>query len=113
MLLTSRDHIVATTAWLIVVVAASFVPPLLPQAQWLTLGQFALVFAATLNLCHARYVAYSFGEPFRRRVREVVNDEFTDMLAAITECERGVEDVKQAQISIAGQFRGAGSRNHP
>lgn len=69
--------------------------------------------ASTLNLLHARHVAHDAGAPFLQRVRDALVAELSDNQARLAEVERIVDDVKQAQIAIAGQWRGAGQRNHP
>lgn len=100
------DHAIATLLW----VAAVVLSVLLAFSPWVALG---LIAAASVNLLQARFVAWDAGRPLAQRVREVLRDELSTNAARLAEVERGVEDVKQAQISIAGQFRGAGTRNHP
>lgn len=106
------DHHIATLVWIIVVIAAGSLSGLSGLPAWLPLVLFGLVLAATVNLLHTRYVLFNAGEVFSRRVREVLGQELLAINDRMHECERKVDDVKEAQITIAGQFRGATNR-HP
>jgi len=77
--------------------------------------------AAIANHLHQRHVAYHAGEPFERRVKEALTEElskFDAMLGhemseaqeRLEKMEKAVEDVKEAQVRIAGAWRG---RAHP
>lgn len=104
-LIKPSDQATAMIVWIASVLACllfSSIPSLL-----------IAVAASTLNLLHARHVAHDAGAPFLQRVRAALVEELSDNQARLAEVERIVDDVKQAQINIAGQWRGAGQRNHP
>lgn len=110
MKLNISDHGMATSMWITVVIVAGSLSAVPGLPAWLPLAQFGLVLAVTINLLHARYVRWNAGEAFARRVREVLADDLVSIDSRMGECERLVADVKEAQIAIAGQFRG---RGHP
>jgi hypothetical protein len=88
--------LISVTAWLISLVAVLWYP----NAAW-------AVVATSVNLIHARWTQHSAGKPFAIRVREVLDNDIDNWQSQLQALEKGVEDVKEAQIRIAGQFRGA------
>lgn len=64
------------------------------------------VVAAGFQVWHARRVMHDAGKPFTDRVHEVLRDDITKFNVRLAEMEREVSDVKEAQVGIAGAFRG-------
>lgn len=93
------DFNIALYAWLFSLVVAWVLPDTLP-----------VVAATTFNLCYQRYILYNAGAKLAHRVREILQDDMNQYSARFHKLEKDVFDVKDAQIAIAGQFRG---RGHP
>lgn len=64
------------------------------------------IIATTLNLIHQRKTLYNAGAEFQARVRAVVEGDLNVHVLKMQVLERGVNDVKEAQVKIAGTFRG-------
>jgi hypothetical protein len=76
----------------------------LPLTAWA--APLSVLSATTFNLWHTRRVYYAAGAGFALRVNEVLAARLAEHEARLLHCEKGVEDVKDAQIKIAGIGRG-------
>lgn len=65
-----------------------------------------LVRIAAENLMHARDVLHNAGAEFERRVHDVIAEELAGNDLRLAQMEKDVADVKEAQVGIAGAFRG-------
>lgn len=89
---------IPVTAWILSLIAVPFYPETI-----------FVVLATSVNLLHARWTNYNSGIEFTRRVRGTLTAEFVAMEARLALMEKGVADVKDAQLGIAGAFRGRGT----
>lgn len=74
-----------------------------PHSYW-------VVLATTINLLHQRYTAYFAGTTLQTRCIGFLTDAFAEQHTRLTAMEKSVEDIKEAQMKIAGAWRG---RNLP
>lgn len=65
-----------------------------------------VITATTINLWHQRQTLFNAGMEFERRVLFVLSERLEDYESRMKLTEAGVNDVKEAQVRIAGQFRG-------
>jgi hypothetical protein len=89
----------ATLIWLASLALANWYP----ATMW-------VVLATTINLLHSRYSSYFAGTTLKSRVMGFLNESLADYRTRFAAMEKDVADVKEAQIKIAGAWRG---RNLP
>jgi len=77
---------------------------------WPETALYVIVGVTTINLLHARFMAWWAGHSLRDRVRAFLAGELEQQDERLTAMERDVVDIKESQIKIAGAFRG---RNLP
>jgi hypothetical protein len=81
----------------------------LALAHWYPSSYWVLL-ATTLNLLHARYSSYFAGTTLQARVTGFLADDIAEHNARLDQMTKDVADVKEAQVKIAGAWRG---RNLP
>lgn len=89
------DYEIALCAWL----AAAALALWYPNGVWL----FA---AASVNVLVQRFIEFNAGGEFVSRVHDAVGLEFHEQNRKLEQMSKDVADVKEAQIKIAGNFRG-------
>ena len=89
------DFEIAMATWLIAMAATYLSYIALPAA-----------ILATFNFWHQRRTLHDFGRAFAERVREVLGDDLRKFRERMVAMEKAVEDVKEAQVNIAGAWRG-------
>jgi hypothetical protein len=77
----------------------------LALAHWYPSSYWVLL-ATTLNLLHARYSSYFAGTTLQDRVTGFLNDTLAEHRTRLDAMAKDVADVKEAQIKIAGAWRG-------
>lgn len=96
-MIQKHDFEISLIIWIASLVAVYW----FPQAVY-------LVIATSINVLVQRAISYNFGDNFTRRVHQTLDDDLKSNDSRLKKMEHDVADVKEAQVNIAGQFRGRG-----